>query len=526
MLKLGSKIGVFGRNQRGGDGQQLGFTKCLRPEEFAVRGYDPRPRTFTARACGSEFTVQHPRNIAVSNKKKKGAGAKVYEGVENMKESRQDMLRQNFNIFDYIPRETLETQLQRFTTLTTEMNIAGIFLSKSEINKKLLNSLPKSWDMNVAIIKKTKDLNHLSLTDVIQELDGLKCRETMSSKNIPVTEVTYTLACEATIKFLREQIDLFKREVEDLRYEGYQLRKGQKPMKAELEAKTKDFRKLQEEQLAAVTEELDTLKIKCGKTDVSFKNYTASSIVAEDENKESSSEQTNDPLNSKFVASNQPAVSKYMPPFQAKQSACCNYACGKNKRKGKDMPPGTGRDNFTVKKKTCFHCGTPGHIARCCPNHAYVPYCAQGWQNAPRGRFFKRNPSRSHSDIADWNSMKAKNSIPKAKHPNPKGKKDMSANKPNPRDAQVKQRPVRSNSSQRPTSRSKPSAEAPIRSNKKWVKHDYKWVPKVQSPKSVNDSNISTSSVCDKQDMSWERVPCIDDKGRPGFKMDWVPKTN
>ena len=98
--------------------------------------------------------------------------------------------------------------------------------------------------MNVAIIKKTKDLNHLSLADVIQELDALKCRETMSSENIPVTEVTCTPACEATIKFLREQIDLLKREVEDLRYEGYQLRKGQKPLKAELEAKTKDFRKL------------------------------------------------------------------------------------------------------------------------------------------------------------------------------------------------------------------------------------------------------------------------------------------
>lgn len=33
----------------------------------------------------------------------------------------------------------------------------------SEINKKLLNSLPKSWGMNVSVIKKTKDLNRLSL---------------------------------------------------------------------------------------------------------------------------------------------------------------------------------------------------------------------------------------------------------------------------------------------------------------------------------------------------------------------------
>ena len=119
--------------------------------------------------------------------------------------------------------------------------------------------------------------------------------------------------------------------------------------------------------------------------------------------------------------------------------------------------------------------------------------------------------------------MKAKNSTPKAKHPNPKGKKEMLANKPNPRDDPVK---PKSKSSQRPTSSSKASAEAPIGSNKKWVKPDYRWVPKEKTPKSSNDSNISSSSVCDKQDMSWERVQCKDDKGRPSFKMDWVPNNN
>ena len=264
--------------------------------------------------------------------------------------------------------------------------------------------------------------------------------------------------------------------------------------------------------------------IQVDNTDVSV---TCACKVAEDENKESSSEQTNDPLNSKSVASNQPAVGKYRPPFQAKQSACCNCACGKSKRQGKDMPPGAGRDNSTVKKRTCFHCGTPGHIARNCPNRAYVPYYAQGWQNASRGRHSKRYPSRSRSDIDDWNAKKAKNSTPKAKHPthkaknlNPKGKKGMPAKKPSSRDAPVKPRPVRSKSSRQSASSSKSSTEPPIRSKKKWVKPNYKWVPKAHSPKSTNDSNISTSSVCDKQVMSWERVLCKDDKGRPSFKMD------
>nr|KAJ0213727.1 hypothetical protein LSAT_V11C400212820 [Lactuca sativa] len=91
----------------------------------------------------------------------------VYEGNEYMKESCQDMLRQRFNMFNYVSGETLEAQLQRLTTLTTKMTVAGIFYTKSEIKKKLLNALPNSWDMNVAVIKKTKDLSQLSLAEVM-----------------------------------------------------------------------------------------------------------------------------------------------------------------------------------------------------------------------------------------------------------------------------------------------------------------------------------------------------------------------
>ena len=67
----------------------------------------------------------------------------VYEGNEDMREIRQDMLRQHFNTFNYVPRETFEAQLQRFTSLNTEMTVAGIFYTKSEINKKLLKCSPK-----------------------------------------------------------------------------------------------------------------------------------------------------------------------------------------------------------------------------------------------------------------------------------------------------------------------------------------------------------------------------------------------
>ena len=84
-----------------------------------------------------------------------------------MKQSRQDILRQKFNMFNYVLGETLENQMQRFITLTTEMSSDGVMVTKSKINKKLLNSLPKSWDTNVSATKKTKDLNRLSLVETM-----------------------------------------------------------------------------------------------------------------------------------------------------------------------------------------------------------------------------------------------------------------------------------------------------------------------------------------------------------------------
>ncbi|XP_076936165.1 uncharacterized protein LOC143603163 [Bidens hawaiensis] len=92
---------------------------------------------------------------------------KVYEGNEDMKRSRQDLLRQKFNMFNHVLGESLESQLQRFVTLVTEMRSANIHLTLIETNNKLINSLPQGWDMNVAVIKKTKDLSRLTLSEVI-----------------------------------------------------------------------------------------------------------------------------------------------------------------------------------------------------------------------------------------------------------------------------------------------------------------------------------------------------------------------
>ncbi|KAM0041663.1 hypothetical protein Hdeb2414_s0011g00368951 [Helianthus debilis subsp. tardiflorus] len=87
----------------------------------------------------------------------------MYEGNEEMKESKRDMLTQRFNMFNHFPGETLENQIQRFISLISEMRTHDMPLQNSVVNKKLLNALPRSWDTNVTLIKRTKDLTRMGL---------------------------------------------------------------------------------------------------------------------------------------------------------------------------------------------------------------------------------------------------------------------------------------------------------------------------------------------------------------------------
>ncbi|TLX69674.1 hypothetical protein E9993_22800 [Labilibacter sediminis] len=192
-----------------------------------------------------------------------------------------------------------------------------------------------------------------------------------------------------------------------------------------------------------------------------------------------------------------------------------------------------------LKDQTCFNCGIPGHIARNCPHRPYVSNNGQGWQNVPRGKSSKRNPSRSRSCDGDWNAKKAKKQTP-SKPVDKKVQKDKpvkSVQKPNPQGAFTKPKWVKSKSPKgsspvshlkhKPKAKGvsipKSSEETPIRLNQNKLKPNYRWVLKRLVP---NQTPAVFNSLSDKQDMILESVVCVDVNGKTSVRMDWVPKLN
>ncbi|KAJ0485716.1 putative transcription factor interactor and regulator CCHC(Zn) family [Helianthus annuus] len=149
-------------------------------EDFSIIEEDERALSYLTKGLGPDIAIGF--GTCKSAKELWESLIDVYEGNEDMKESRRNLLRQSFNNFNHIYGETVDNRLQRFVKLVTQMQMEEIHTSNASTNRQLLNALPKSWDHHVAMIKKTKDLARCSLSEMIShikacELDD-KQRET------------------------------------------------------------------------------------------------------------------------------------------------------------------------------------------------------------------------------------------------------------------------------------------------------------------------------------------------------------
>ena len=97
-------------------------------------------------------------------------------------------------------------------------------------------------------------------------------------------------ACIAKYKNCREHVDSLIREIEDIKYDGYVLRKSEKPLKEKLDAQTLDYKRVQKElsdknclyeivkqKFLTVTAELNAANARFKNAEFNFKKFDVSS---------------------------------------------------------------------------------------------------------------------------------------------------------------------------------------------------------------------------------------------------------
>ncbi|KAL8232054.1 hypothetical protein R6Q57_001832 [Mikania cordata] len=115
--------------------------------------------------------VFYPKNqfedilLIVSNKK-------MYEGSDNVKESKKDILKQNFEKFCQVNNENIAFQYLRYVQLVDKLTVAGVKLENQDTFKKFQRSLPQVWNIYFINSRRTENLRTLKLGELFGILNA------------------------------------------------------------------------------------------------------------------------------------------------------------------------------------------------------------------------------------------------------------------------------------------------------------------------------------------------------------------
>src|ERR1043165_4363946 len=93
-----------------------------------------------------------------------------HEGNAQVKETKALSLIQKYEAFRMEENESIETMFSRFQTLTAGMRVLNKGYTKADHVKKIIISLPRRWAPMVTTFKVSKDLNNVSIEELISAL--------------------------------------------------------------------------------------------------------------------------------------------------------------------------------------------------------------------------------------------------------------------------------------------------------------------------------------------------------------------
>ena len=87
----------------------------------------------------------------------------IYEGNNQVKETKANLLVHEYELFKMKPEESISKMFARLLEITNGLKALGKEYSSSELVRKVLRSLPPTWHTKATVIEESKDLSTLFL---------------------------------------------------------------------------------------------------------------------------------------------------------------------------------------------------------------------------------------------------------------------------------------------------------------------------------------------------------------------------
>ncbi|XP_070039816.1 uncharacterized protein [Nicotiana tomentosiformis] len=92
------------------------------------------------------------------------------EGTIQVKQSKIDMLTAEYELFKMKEDESIPDMLTRFTSIINELHSLGEIIPRNKLVRKILSVLPGSWESKVNAITEARDLQKLTIDELIGNL--------------------------------------------------------------------------------------------------------------------------------------------------------------------------------------------------------------------------------------------------------------------------------------------------------------------------------------------------------------------
>ena len=94
----------------------------------------------------------------------------THEGTNQVKESKINMLVHKYKLFKMDACESISDMFTRFTDIVNGLKSLGKSYDNTDLVRKVLRSLPRTWEAKVTTIQEAKDMNTLPLEELLGSL--------------------------------------------------------------------------------------------------------------------------------------------------------------------------------------------------------------------------------------------------------------------------------------------------------------------------------------------------------------------
>ena len=146
----------------------------------------------------------------------------THQGASFMKETKINILVQQYEMFKMHSNETIAQMFARFTTITNDLNALGKSFTSTELVNKILRSLPKAYQSKVMAIREARDLSKLPFEEL---MGSLMTREIMMKGHDKEDEENKKKKKTMALKSFTQYEDEEDEEIRDSynKCEGYAL---------------------------------------------------------------------------------------------------------------------------------------------------------------------------------------------------------------------------------------------------------------------------------------------------------------